>query len=412
MVNNSFLHELDMEVSRDRLFSNSFLPVIVILLGYSFVEVSGQCGSHLTSSSGSIQSPNYPNPYPAGQQCIWTVSVDGSVENIRISFSAFKLEPKSVDGQCVDYVAIYSLLLSKDEDAVMEAKLCGGSIPLSIKIAHSSMTVQFISDSVSASSVYTGFSLRYQANFKDASKVSQATAGIVAAIFCAIVFIGVGMLRCIMMGACNVCNVSNPQNNDRNRQVVGTSESYAFQADFPPSYSTVMDHPERFPTPEASPQILTLRNGTVTGAADSPSMDQNEATFSLHSSSNESSDDDDEDTPPPPYPGNVSSEDEVNIDFASNDTSATNRATDNGSDHVAVVTSESEMDVFNEIPSLVTVMDNEQVPSVSAPELPVDLPILSRPDHGETDLSTSRGEEVELSETCMSHDDNTEEIII
>ena len=46
------------------------------------------------------------------------------------------------------------------------------------------------------------------------------------------------MLRCIMMGACNVCNVSNRQNNDRNRQVVGTSESYAFQADFPPSYST------------------------------------------------------------------------------------------------------------------------------------------------------------------------------
>ena len=64
-------------------------------------------------------------------------------------------------------MAIYSLLLNKDEDAVMEAKLCGGSIPLSIKIAHASMTVQFISDSVSVSSVYTGFSLRYQANFKD-----------------------------------------------------------------------------------------------------------------------------------------------------------------------------------------------------------------------------------------------------
>ena len=46
------------------------------------------------------------------------------------------------------------------------------------------------------------------------------------------------MLRCIMMGACgNTCNAQNAANT-RDRQVVGTSESYAYQADFPPSYST------------------------------------------------------------------------------------------------------------------------------------------------------------------------------
>ena len=71
-----------------------------------------------------------------------------------------------------------------------------------------------------------------------ASSVSQATAGIVAAIFCAVVFIGVGMLRCMMMGACNSCGGPNPADNNRDRQVVGTSDSYAYRADFPPSYST------------------------------------------------------------------------------------------------------------------------------------------------------------------------------
>jgi len=72
------------------------------------------------------------------------------------------------------------------------------------------------------------------------SSVSQATAGIVAAIFCAVVFIGVGLLRCMMMGACNSCGGPNVGGAHQNRQVVGTNDSYAFQADFPPSYSTGM----------------------------------------------------------------------------------------------------------------------------------------------------------------------------
>lgn len=72
------------------------------------------------------------------------------------------------------------------------------------------------------------------------SSVSQATAGIVAAIFCAVVFIGVGLLRCMMMGACNSCGGPNPADNHHDRQVVATNDSYTYRADFPPSYSTGM----------------------------------------------------------------------------------------------------------------------------------------------------------------------------
>ena len=69
--------------------------------------------------------------------------------------------------------------------------------------------------------------------------VSEGTAGIITVIACAVVFIGAGILRCIMLrrGGGNNCNAQNA-GNTREREVVGTDESYAFQADFPPSYST------------------------------------------------------------------------------------------------------------------------------------------------------------------------------
>ena len=68
----------------------------------------------------------------------------------------------------MDYVAIYSLLLNKDAGATIEGKFCGDSLPPSLRIRKSSMTVQFISDSGSeASNSYTGFSLHYEANFED-----------------------------------------------------------------------------------------------------------------------------------------------------------------------------------------------------------------------------------------------------
>ena len=65
----------------------------------------------------------------------------------------------------MDYVAIFRLQLNKDPGAVLEGRFCGDSIPQSIKIEESSMTVQFISDSVA--NPHIGFSLHFETNFKD-----------------------------------------------------------------------------------------------------------------------------------------------------------------------------------------------------------------------------------------------------
>lgn len=74
----------NMKYSRDHPFMNLLLTVVVSLLGCAFTQ--GDCGGSLSSSSGTIQSPDYPQPYPVGKKCTWFVSVEGPVENIKVSF--------------------------------------------------------------------------------------------------------------------------------------------------------------------------------------------------------------------------------------------------------------------------------------------------------------------------------------
>lgn len=52
------------------------------------------CGGIVTSSRGSISSPNYPKPYSDNAQCEWRISInEGSV--IQIVFSDLDLESHS-----------------------------------------------------------------------------------------------------------------------------------------------------------------------------------------------------------------------------------------------------------------------------------------------------------------------------
>lgn len=69
----------------------------------------------------------------------------------------------------MDYVAIYRFQRDKDSDVVLEGTFCGNSLPQSVKIEESSMTVVFSSDSdsVSVSNPHTGFSLNFEASFED-----------------------------------------------------------------------------------------------------------------------------------------------------------------------------------------------------------------------------------------------------
>ena len=85
----------------------------------------------------------------------------------RCSFlgSSFDLQPRSADGECTDYVAVFRKQLKKEAGVVPEARICGSALPDSMQIEESSMTVQFVSDSITG--FYSGFSLHYETNFKE-----------------------------------------------------------------------------------------------------------------------------------------------------------------------------------------------------------------------------------------------------
>ena len=173
-----------------------------------------------------------------------------------------------------------------------------------------------------------------------------------------------------------------------------------------------MDHPERFPTPESSPQILLQRNGTVTEGSLTPSQDRLERTFTLQSSDSETSDD--EDTPPPPYPGNGSSEDLVAVVIASNDTNERDGLSNTGSHNLGIITEERELTVtegFPEVPSVEMIMSVEDEPRLSASSPHEALSSVGGSSDVVRDNSPSR-EAAELSQTGELRDDDREEVII
>ena len=85
----------------------------------------------------------------------------------------------------------------------------------------------------------------------------------------------------------------------------------------------VMDHPERFPTPEASP-MMRAQNRNGTAVTDGQVA---RAEFTLQSS--DSSDEDDNDVPPPPYPGLVTSQNDVEANDTRNTTDLNQTNTNN-----------------------------------------------------------------------------------
>ena len=165
-----------------------------------------------------------------------------------------------------------------------------------------------------------------------------------------------------------------------------------------------MTHPERFPTPETSPHSRQ-RNGIATeDSSHIPNHDQPEIIFTLQTSDSESPDDD-ELNPPPPYPGNVDSDHQVGVDIASNDTNTTDGVPSAGSHNVGIGNERrsNEAEGIFEVPSVAMIVEDEQRPPLTGGGM-----------YSPVVRDNSRDREIfELSQTNVSHNDNTtEEIII
>ena len=141
------------------------------------------------------------------------------------------------------------------------------------------------------------------------------------------------------------------------------------------------------------------------GSSHIPNHDQPERTFTLRQSSNSESSDDDELNPPPPYPGNVDSEHQVGVNVASNDANTTNGESSPGRHNRGNVIDErssNETEGIFEVPSVAMIVEDEQRPTATGEG--TCNPIVR---------DNSRDREIfEQSQAGVSHNDNTEEIII
>lgn len=77
---------------------------VVELIYYLTCLKSAVCGESLTGSEGTITSPGFPDVYPHGINCIWTINVQPGYL-IRLTFTSFNLPFHS---SCrMDYLEIY-----------------------------------------------------------------------------------------------------------------------------------------------------------------------------------------------------------------------------------------------------------------------------------------------------------------
>uniref|UniRef100_A0AAX7V0K9 CUB and Sushi multiple domains 2 n=1 Tax=Astatotilapia calliptera TaxID=8154 RepID=A0AAX7V0K9_ASTCA len=109
------------------------------------------CGGNLTGPSGLILSPDYPEPYPHGRECDWTVTVTQDYV-ISLTFNQFSLEPS------YDFLHIYD---GPDSLSPLLGSFYGTDVPDRIESSSNTLFLAFRSD---ASLSSNGFVLQYTEN--------------------------------------------------------------------------------------------------------------------------------------------------------------------------------------------------------------------------------------------------------
>lgn len=108
------------------------------------------------SRNGVIESPRYPNAYPANKDCEWKLQVTPHYR-LQLSFTSFSMPAPGGSG-CSDYVEVRNGTTSL---APLLGSYCNRGPSQPIKSMSSSMFVKFHSDASSNS--YTGFNAAFQA---------------------------------------------------------------------------------------------------------------------------------------------------------------------------------------------------------------------------------------------------------
>uniref|UniRef100_A0A8C4QUT2 Metalloendopeptidase n=1 Tax=Eptatretus burgeri TaxID=7764 RepID=A0A8C4QUT2_EPTBU len=98
------------------------------------------CGGVIKKSSGTIQSPNYPDDYQPSKECIWVVRVS-SEYSVGLVFQSFEVERHDSCGY--DYLEIRD---GDSEDSNLLGRFCGYEKPEPLKSSSNKLWIKFVSD--------------------------------------------------------------------------------------------------------------------------------------------------------------------------------------------------------------------------------------------------------------------------
>ena len=107
---------------------------------------------------GSFQSPNYPNRYPNGATCQWSIEIPNDTiaqkPFIKLEFKYFKVER---DSRCsYDKVLVYD---GWESNNTLMGSFCGYNTPPTIHATSGKMLVKFTSDDIVTE---TGFTATFE----------------------------------------------------------------------------------------------------------------------------------------------------------------------------------------------------------------------------------------------------------
>ncbi|GFR97871.1 Tolloid-like protein 1 [Elysia marginata] len=117
-------------------------------------STSQGCYQNLTGNQGTLQSPNYPNYYYFGADCVWKITTDPGT-HVRLTFSAMSIYRTS--GCTSDSVVIGD----GNNSTNILGRVCGYEVPVPFIATGNVMTVEFSSR---ASSTRRGFQARWSTN--------------------------------------------------------------------------------------------------------------------------------------------------------------------------------------------------------------------------------------------------------
>jgi len=127
---------------------------VVEVIEYAEVPGGFPCGD-VNAESGKIQSLNYPNDYPNYEDCIWKITTpSGSIVTLEFE-TPFDIENSQVSCS-YDYLEIRDGRAATSP--LLGEKLCGTTVPNTIKSTGNTMFVKFHSD---GSSTRKGFSASF-----------------------------------------------------------------------------------------------------------------------------------------------------------------------------------------------------------------------------------------------------------